>query len=413
MSKYKVGGYVRLSRDDDYSESDSIQSQKDLIKIICNIELDCELIQFYIDNGYSGTTFDRPAFNNLLDDIAKEKINMIMIKDFSRLGRNHIEVSKLIEDIFPSMNVRVFSINDNYDSAKTENVMERIDVPITNLMNDYIAYEISKKVKKSFDINKKNGLHVGSSVPYGYKKDPKDYHYFIIDEVAADVIKDIFHMYLLGKSKSEIANLLNSEKILNPATYKKENNLGKTKQSNTSEWNVKTVDRILKNETYTGKLIQNKYKNENYRNHNQVLNDESEWTICENHHKAIIDTEVFDKVQKLLKTPKRSKSNDSEDILSGYFKCNDCGQSMYIKKGKNKEYYYCKSYLTNGICTNHSIEKNKLYNEILEKMNLRNIENKKIKNLTRTRIVKYIDNIFIHNDKSIEIIFKRDINLVK
>ena len=140
MSKYKVGGYVRLSRDDDYSESDSIQRQMDLIKIIANIELDCELKEFYVDNGYSGTSLDRPGFNRLLDDITQGKINMIMVKDLSRLGRNHIEVNKYIEDIFPSLNVRVFSINDNYDSLKTKNIMERIDVPITNLMNDYIAY---------------------------------------------------------------------------------------------------------------------------------------------------------------------------------------------------------------------------------------------------------------------------------
>ena len=150
---------------------------------------------------------------------------LIMVKDLSRLGRNHIEVNKYIEDIFPSLNVRVFSINDNYDSLKTKNIMERIDVPITNLMNDYIAYETSKKVKNSFDINKKKGLHVGSSVPYGYRKDSKDYHYFIIDEVAADNIRNIFKMYLSGKSKIEIAEYLNENNISNPATYKFENNI--------------------------------------------------------------------------------------------------------------------------------------------------------------------------------------------
>lgn len=166
------------------------------------------------------------------------------------------------------------------------------------------------------------------------------------------------------------------------------------------------VDRILKNETYIGTLIQNKYRNAIYINHNQVLNDESEWTITENHHKAIIDKDTFNKVQKLLKILKRNKTNNGEDILSGYFKCKDCNQSMYIKKGKNKEYYYCKSYITNGNCTNHSIEKDKLSDEILNQVILKRIENKDIKVLTRNRIVKYIDNIFIHEDKSIEIIFK-------
>ena len=172
------------------------------------------------------------------------------------------------------------------------------------------------------------------------------------------------------------------------------------------------VDRILKNETYIGTLIQNKYRNVSYKNHNQVLNDESEWTITENHHKAIIDKNTFNKVQQLLKAPKRNKTSNGEDILSGYFKCKDCGESMYIKKGKNKDYYYCKSYITNGICTNHSIEKNKLYDEILKQMNLKGIENKDIKKITRNRIIKYIENIFIHEDKSIEINFKEDINSI-
>ena len=149
MSKYKVGGYVRLSRDDDYSESDSIQRQMDLIKIIVNIELDCELKEFYVDNGYSGTSLDRPGFNRLLDDITQGKINMIMVKDLSRLGRNHIEVNKYIEDIFPSLNVRVFSINDNYDKIVEDvinliNVYE-IDIPFVDERTNSEIYRLNSK----------------------------------------------------------------------------------------------------------------------------------------------------------------------------------------------------------------------------------------------------------------------------
>ena len=405
MSKYNVGAYIRLSRDESYSDSDSIDNQIKLADYYCENN-DLKIVEKYIDNGYSGTTFDRPGFQNLLRDIECGLINTVIVKDLSRLGRNYIQVGYYLHYYFPDKNVRFISINDDFDSLKHDNIMERLDVPLKNMMYDHMAYETSKKVKKSFDINKKNGLHVGSSVPYGYRKNPDDHHYFIIDDVAADNIRNIFKMYLSGKSKTEIANYLNENNIPNPATYKFENNIGKSKQSNTREWKAKMVDRILKNETYIGTLIQNKYRNISYRNHNQVLNDESEWTITENHHKAIIDKDTFNKVQQLLKAPKRNKTSNGEDILSGYFKCKDCGESMYIKKGKNKDYYYCKSYITNGICTNHSIEKNKLYDEILKQMNLKRVENKDIKTLTRNKIVKYIDNIFIHEDKSIEIIFK-------
>ena len=411
MSKYNVGVYIRLSRDDNYSDSNSIDNQIKLIEFYCKNN-DLKITEKYIDNGYSGTNFDRPSFQKLLKDINCGLIDTVIVKDLSRLGRNYLKVGYYLHYYFPDRNIRFISINDDFDSLKHDNIMERLDVPLKNMMYDHMAYETSNKVRKSFDINKKKGLHVGSSVPYGYRKNPNNYHYFIIDEEAANNVRNIFKMYLNGKSKIEIANYLNENNISNPSTYKFENNIGKSKQSNTREWNAKTVDRILKNETYIGTLIQNKYRDVSYRNHNQVLNEESEWTITENHHKAIIDKDTFNKVQQLLKVPKRNKTSNGEDILSGYFKCNDCGESMYIKKGKNKDYYYCKSYITNGICTNHSIEKNKLYDEILKQMNLKRVENKDIKKITRNRIVKYIENIFIHEDKSIEINFKEDINSI-
>ena len=296
MSNYNVGAYIRLSRDESYSDSDSIDNQIKLADYYCENN-DLKIVEKYIDNGYSGTIFDRPGFQKLLKDIECGLIDTVIVKDLSRLGRNYLKVGYYLHYYFPDRNIRFISINDDFDSLKHDNIMERLDVPLKNMMYDHMAYETSKKVKKSFDINKKNGLHVGSSVPYGYRKDPKDYHYFIIDDEAADNIRNIFKMYLSGKSKTEIANYLNENNIPNPATYKFENNIGKSKQSNTREWNAKTVDRILKNETYIGTLIQNKHRNASYINHNQVLNDESEWTITKNHHKAIIDKDTFNKVQ--------------------------------------------------------------------------------------------------------------------
>lgn len=209
MSKWNVGAYIRLSRDDNYSESMSIINQKSMIDFVIKCEDGAELVDYYIDDGYSGTNFNRPGFKRLLDDIREKKINMIVFKDLSRLGRNHIEVSNYIENIFPAMNIRVLSIIEHYDSLIDKDVMNNLCIPITNLVNDYIAHTISKNIKSTFNVRKKNGKHIASSVPYGYKKDPKDYNKFIIDEEAADVIRNIFNMFLLGKTKTEIANILN------------------------------------------------------------------------------------------------------------------------------------------------------------------------------------------------------------
>lgn len=196
--KWKVGAYIRLSRDDEYSDSDSISNQKSLIDNVIKFEDGASIIDYYIDNGYSGTNFERPEFKRMFTDIKSGKINMIIFKDLSRLGRNHIEVSNYIENIFPLLKVRVYSILDYYDSLINSDVMDNLNIPLKNLVNDYIAHDISKKVKSTFDMKKEKGEHIGSSVPYGYRKNPDDIHKLIIDDEAADVVREIFNMFLLG-----------------------------------------------------------------------------------------------------------------------------------------------------------------------------------------------------------------------
>lgn len=200
--------------------------------------------------------------------------------------------------------------------------MERLDVPLKNMMYDHMAYETSVKVKKSLRISKENGNFVGSSVIYGYRKNPDDIHKLIVDDEAADVVKEIFNMFLLGMTKSEIAEELNKREVMTPALYKKTHNLGYTKPKKDNKWNYEIIDRILRDENYTGTLVQGKRRNENYISHREVKNPEKDWIKFENHHEELVSKEVFDKVQEMLKVQRRSTNKN--DLLSGYLFCADC-----------------------------------------------------------------------------------------
>ena len=410
MKKYKVGTYIRISRDESYSKSDSIDNQIKLTDFHCK-ENKLEVIDKYIDNGYSGTSFDRPSFKKLLKDIDEGLINTVVVKDLSRLGRNYIMVGHYLQHYFPAKNVRFISINDNYDSLIYRNIMERLDVPLKNMMYDHVAYDISGKIKKSLRISKEKGNFIGSSVIYGYRKDSSDIHKLIIDNEAADVVRNIFQMYLLGLTKSEIANELNNREVLTPALYKKINNLGYTKPKRDNKWNYEMINRILRDENYTGTLVQGRRRNENYISHKKVKNPEKDWIKFENHHEAIIDKDNFIKVQERLKIQRR-KTNKN-DILSGYLKCADCNGAMMLVKGKKNEYYYCRNSISKKICTKHTFWKEYLLEEVLNQINLKKLDDEKIKELSREVVIKYLDSVIVYEDNKLEVIMKYDIELMK
>ena len=409
MKKYKVGTYIRISRDESYSKSDSIDNQIKLTDFHCK-ENKLEVIDKYIDNGYSGTSFDRPSFKKLLKDIDEGLINTVVVKDLSRLGRNYIMVGHYLQHYFPAKNVRFISINDNYDSLIHRNIMERLDVPLKNMMYDHVAYDISGKIKNSLRISKEKGNFIGSSVIYGYRKDPSDIHKLIIDNEAADVVRNIFQMYLLGLTKSEIANELNNREVLTPALYKKINNLGYTKPKKDNKWNYEIINRILRDENYTGTLVQGRRRNENYISHKKVKNPEKDWIKFENHHEAIIDTDNFIKVQERLKIQRR-KTNKN-DILSGYLKCADCNGSMMLVKGKKNEYYYCRNSISKKICTKHTFRKENLLEEVLNQINLKKLDDQKIKELSREVVIKYLDSVIVYEDNKLEVIMKYESELI-
>lgn len=220
MSKYKVGAYIRLSRDDKYSESDSIENQRIIIDQYINEHDDFEIVDYYIDNGFSGANFDRPEFVQLCFDIAKKKINCVIVKDLSRFGRDSGWCKVYLSESFPEYNVRFISINDKLDNYDNPNFTDDLGFSLLNVVYEHYAVDISQKVSTVKHMQQEKGDFIGVSAPYGYLKDPKDCHKFIIDKYAANIVKRIFNLTLKCKSKSEIADILNKESVLPPSKYK-------------------------------------------------------------------------------------------------------------------------------------------------------------------------------------------------
>ena len=249
---WNVAAYLRLSKEDNENmESNSIINQRELIEQYISSKSDLQLVDYYIDDGYSGTNFNRPGFRKLLPDMKNKKINCIIVKDLSRFARSHIEADMYFENIFPALNIRFISVIENIDSFENPDSMDNLIVPFKNLLNDAYAKDISKKVKSALLAKRLNGEFIGTSATYGYLKDPKNKHKLIIDkEVSKNVIK-IFNDIIEGKTASEIANELNENKVLTPYVYKMKNdNIAIDKK-----WNAKMINVILQNRVYTGDLV--------------------------------------------------------------------------------------------------------------------------------------------------------------
>lgn len=396
MQKYKVAGYIRLSKEDKIKdESNSVTNQKLIITSFVERNEDLELIDFYIDDGYSGTTFDRPEYKRMLKDIVEGKVNTIIVKDLSRFGRNHIESDNYIENILPGYNVRFISIIDEIDSLKNPKSVSSIAVPLKNLMNDQYARDISEKVRSTLKIKQLNGEFIRVTAPYGYIKDPKDKHKFLIDKNISHIIKKIFDMIIDGKSRKQVADFLNDNDILTPSEYLKIN----TNKDMTvmKKWNSEMVNSILRNENYTGTLFQGKKRKLNYRVDKKINIDKENWIVTENHHEAIISKEKFDKVQEILDRKSKVNKDGSIDLLSGILKCKCCGSNMIKRASKGKIYYYCSNYYRTKNCENNkSISKSILDEFIKKELNITEI--------TRFNIDNNIKYISVVSNNEIEII---------
>lgn len=355
--------YYRLSKDDGTShESDSIANQRVLIREYVKSHPNIRLVDEAFDDGYTGTNFDRPGFQKVMDAVNAGRINCVIVKDLSRLGREYVETGKYLEMVFPSMGIRFIAINDDVDSGNAKS-SDDILVPVKNIMNETYCRELSKKLRRQFKIQRANGEYLGAFACYGYRKSPEDKHKLIIDEYAAEIVKAIFTFKLKGYSPQSIADYLNSEAVLPPAEYKKSQGLNYKsglKGAGQALWKAFTIQNILTNPVYTGVLIQGKRGTPNYKVKQMRVRDEDQWSIVNDNHEAIIDEFTFNTVQKVLSKDTRvSAKADAVDPLSGLMVCADCGRSMVkrsVTRGKKKFYYYvCHTNKKGAGCTSHSI----------------------------------------------------------
>ena len=363
--------YIRLSREDsNKGESESIITQKKILSQYIYNKPEFILFDIYIDDGYSGTNFERPSFQRMIEDIEKGFINCVIVKDLSRLGRNYKETGIYMEEFFPKNKVRFIAINDGYDSDSND---FEIITPIKNIFNEQYSRDISKKVRTSFKAKQKEGLFIGAFSCYGYKKSEKDKHKLVIDEYSSQVVKRIFALYIEGVGKVGIAKILNREGVLCPSEYKKINGekyINGNRNVNTYYWTYSTIHKILKNEMYIGNMVQGKTKRVMKGKSEAV--EENDWVVIKNTHQPIIDLNTWNTVQNLLKN--RSSNIDFKsdiNIFSGFIRCGECNRSMVKVKTKYGLRFNCGSYRRYGlkICSGHSISYDYIYNIILDDFN--------------------------------------------
>ena len=405
---YNVGIYIRLSREDDdkVMMSESITNQRSLLLQYVK-ENSLRVYDIYIDNGYSGTNFDRPDFNRLLNDIELGKVNMVITKDMSRLGRDYIGTGNLIEKYFPEHNVRYIAVTDNIDTFLDSSNNDI--APFKAIMNDMYAKDISKKIKSSLRAKQKEGKWVGGRTPFGYNKDSDDKNHLVVNEEQALVVKRIFDMCLDGLSFFKIAKSLTNEGIKTPAQYydfewKSNYNL------KYGQWHSKTIRDILTNRMYMGDMIQNRRSKVNYKVKKVIKNNPKDYIIVENTHKAIIDKDTFYEVQKRI--PKNVGRCEKKEIhlLDGLLYCGDCGHRISVcsrRKKDNRCYTICnyyRTYMKQKLCTTHSNNYDELEKIIIDSLKvlcLDYINKDKIKNSALNNLD---DDNKINNIKELEIL---------
>ena len=365
--------YYRLSKDDGKNhESDSIANQRVLIREYVKNQPNITLVDEAFDDGYTGTNYDRPGFQKVMDAVNAGTVNCVIAKDLSRLGREYVETGKYLEMVFPSMGIRFIAINDDVDSTKA-NSSNDILVPVKNIMNESYCRELSKKLRRQFKIQRSNGEYLGAFASYGYRKNPEDKHKLVIDEYAAEIVRAIFVLKLRGFSQQSIADYLNAECILPPAEYKKSQGLNYKsglKGSGKAVWRAYTVQNILTNPIYIGVLVQGKRGTPNYKIKQMRVRDEEQWCVNKDNHEAIIDEYTFESVQKVLKRDTRVAPNtDAVNPLSGLVFCADCGRSMVkrsVSRGNKKFHYYiCSTNKKGDGCSSHNISIETLENTVM------------------------------------------------
>lgn len=351
----RIAIYVRLSKADNgkvQEESNSISMQRTLIrKYIASHFTSCRITE-YRDDGFSGTDFNRPGVQRLLEDARNEKIDCVVVKDFSRFGRDYMEVGSYLEQIFPFLGIRFISINDHYDSASYQGSIADLDVNFKNLLYDLYSKDLSQKVKTSLRVRKESGQYVSGNAPFGYEKAPDDRHMLVICEDEAAVVREIFSLALQGVTSSQTAKKLNLEHVPTPIEFKiRKGKTSRKPKGGKFYWNNSVICSILRNPVYVGDVEYGKTEKEQVGGRN-VLKARAEWKIIRNHHAPIIAREDFEEVQK-SRGKSRRKRQKSRHPLVGRAVCGCCERSLQIKNGMNP-YFTCRNRYVTGLegCVN-------------------------------------------------------------
>ena len=387
--------YCRLSRDDEMQgDSNSIRNQKSILQKYAD-DGGFTNTAFFVDDGYSGTTFDRPDWNRLMELVDSGKVGTIIVKDMSRLGRDYLKVGMYTEMVFPNAEVRFIAINNGVDS---DNQAENDMTPIINIFNEFYAKDTSRKIRAVFKAKGLAGKPLCTNPPYGYIKDPEDRTRWIVDEEAAKVVRDIFRLCVQGYGVSQIANEISKRHIMNPTAHAKANGSSipdnREDEDNRYKWRGSTISHLLSRQEYLGHTVNFKTYRKSYKQKKQLKNDPENWQIFENTHEAIIDRETFDIVQRIRDGRRRVTPMGEMPALSGMVFCADCGAKMYQVRGRSlpqSEYMVCATYRKKGkeICPSHQIR-----NSVIEKYLLTGIR----------EITEYVR---VHEDEFVEMVTRK------
>ena len=359
--------YCRLSRDDEMAgESNSIKNQKSILSKYAK-DNNFQNIKFFVDDGYSGTTFTRPAFMEIMELAEQGKIGTIIVKDHSRLGRNRLIVGQLLEEDFVRLNIRYIAIMDNIDSSKGLNDF----LPIQDWFNEMHAKNTSQKVRAVLKNKGESGISLANNVPYGYKKDESNKTKWLVDETSAEVVKEIFNLFIQGHGTFEIARILKERKVLTPSEYNSSVSTNSNNQEYKYKWCGTTVAGILDRQEYIGDTVNFKCTTRSYKDKTRVNLPKEDRKIFKNTHEPIIDEYTWNIAKQLRNNRKKRAKSGKKSIFSGLLFCNDCGKKMYFQSPvvdlRNKDHYRCSSYKHDtSACTSHYISDDVLQSIVLE-----------------------------------------------
>ena len=374
---YNAGIYIRLSQEDKNkkyeSDSESIINQKEILKDYC-LKNRFNLIDEYVDDGYSGTNFDRPGFIRLIEDIKNKKINLVVVKDLSRLGRDHVMTGYYIETYFPENKIRFISIVENYDSMKNQASNDSSTFIIA--CNDYYSKQNSLKIRNVLDSKRRDGKFIGSKPCYGYMRDPKDKGHLIIDPNTAQYVKLIFELRSNDIGISEIATRLTKLRAPTPSSYK--NKIISTITKEEYVWSIHSVKKILENRMYTGDMVQHTQTKISYKSNKKIKLDQSLWVIVENTHEPLVDKEIFRIINKKRDNHNRKvevKTKRPIRLLEGLIYCKECGNRLGVIYRKNHNYWTinCNRYARDPIrekCKTHFFPYDNFEEEVLEQLKI-------------------------------------------